>query len=474
MTILPLHPRENATPEALVGFLSECQRVAQARGLPQLVSISLEVEALDPLAVLESIFEASERHFYVERPSERFALAGAECAAVFTASGADRFSACRDFVARTLENTLAVGDVQAPFGGPHFFHAFSFASEVEAGEPFEAASVFVPRWQVGMQDGRTVAVANVTVSADTAVQAIAQRVWRARSKFESFDYAAPEFAPETASEPVSVEEVGSPGGFVANVARAVAGIRAGEFQKIVLARAQDLRGRAPFHPLRVLNGLRQRFPDCYAFSVANGRGQSLIGASPERLVKVTDGQLFTEALAGSSRRGISASEDAALGGALLRSSKDLAEHAYVVSAIERRLAPLGIRVESTKRPALRRLANVQHLHTPIRAALPEGVRLLDVLERLHPTPAVGGSPREQAVPRIRELEAFPRGLYAGAIGWVDARQQGEFFVGLRSALIDGERARLYAGAGIVERSEAHTELQETELKFQALMQALVS
>jgi menaquinone-specific isochorismate synthase len=133
-----------------------------------------------------------------------------------------------------------------------------------------------------------------------------------------------------------------------------------------------------------------------------------------------------------------------------------------------------LQLEFVEKPALLRLANVQHLHTPVRAALPAGVRLLDVLARLHPTPAVGGSPRERAVAHIRELEGFPRGLYAGALGWVDARGDGEFFVGLRSALIDGARARLYAGAGIVAGSSPEKEFTETELKFRAMQEALLS
>jgi menaquinone-specific isochorismate synthase len=211
-----------------------------------------------------------------------------------------------------------------------------------------------------------------------------------------------------------------------------------------------------------LNGLRQRFADCYAFSVANGRGQSFIGASPERLLRVNDGQLLTEALAGSIRRGATASEDAALGTALLRSEKDRREHEFVLQSITRRLEPLGIALEFSPTPALRRLANVQHLHTAVRAHLPGRTRLLEALARLHPTPAVGGKPRAAAVPRIRELESFPRGLYAGALGWIDARGNGEFFVGLRSALIDGANG-----------SWPEKEFTETELKFRAMQDALL-
>lgn len=473
MTVLPLDPRTNASAEALRGFLEQCQAVAAAKCHPQLVSISLEVAALDPLAVLESIFEPGERHFYVERPAEGLAIAGAEAVLVFTASGQDRFEACQRFVDETLSHTIAVGDVAAPFGGPHFFHGFAFFDQVEENEPFDAASVFVPRWQVGSRDGRTVAVANLVLDHVTPLDPLVQRVWRARQKFEAFDYSAPDFPTDRTGLPVTVVEVGVPGSYERAVAQAVSRISRGEFQKIVLARAKDLSRPLRFHPLEVLNGLRERFRDCYAFSVANGRGQSLIGASPERLIQVEKGILLTEALAGSARRGASASEDAAIAAALLRSEKDLAEHDYVVKAISRRLAPMGVQLELSARPGLKRLANVQHLHTPIRAQLPPGVRLLDALGRLHPTPAVGGSPREAAVPCIRKLESFPRGLYAGALGWIDSRGEGEFFVALRSALIDGSNARLYAGAGIVAGSQPEKELAETELKFRALMDALV-
>jgi menaquinone-specific isochorismate synthase len=472
MTILPLDPAANATPAALRDFLLQCREAAARAGRPQLVSISLEVEALDPLAVLESIFEAQERHFYVERPAEGLAVAGAEAVLAFTASGPDRFAACQRFIDETLENTLAVGDLSAPFAGPHFFAAFTFADATEAGEPFEAATIFVPRWQVARRDGRTVAVANLVVDAAAPIEALAEKVWRARSKFGAFDYAAPEFPGRSAAAGAEVAGVGGDGSYTQAVTRALAGISSGDFEKIVLARAKDLTAAEALNPLRALNGLRQRFGDCYAFSVANGRGQSFIGASPERLLRVGEGRLLTEALAGSAARGASASEDAALAAALRRDDKELREHQLVLGFIAKALTSLGLEPEFPSRPDLRRFANVQHLHTPVRAALPAQVRLLDVLARLHPTPAVGGSPRDQAMARIRGLEAFPRGLYAGALGWIDAAGSGEFFVGLRSALIDGPRARLYAGAGIVAGSSPEKELAETEMKFRAMEEAL--
>ena len=411
MTILPIDPVANASPEALNGFLSECRDAAAQAGRPILVSITIEVGDLDPLAILESIFEPDERHFYAERPSEGWAIAGAESVLGFSTSGPGRFAACQRFIDEALGSAIAVGDQDIPFGGPHFFAAFSFLDAVGPGEPFEAACVFVPRWQVARRDGRTAAVANLLVEGDSQTDSLAAKVWRAHSKFRSFDFPSPELPDGRTGVASSVDEVGGRRSYESAVSRAVGRISRGEFEKIVLARAKDVRAADPLHPLRMLNGLRQRFPDCNSFSVANGRGQSFIGASPELLLRVEGSTAFTEALAGSAGRGSTASEDAALGKRLLHSEKDLREQRIVLDSILRGLAPLDLDLKYSARPLLRRLSNVQHLHTPIEAKLPRGVRLLDMLGRLHPTPAVGGNPRELAVPAIAELEAFPRGLY---------------------------------------------------------------
>jgi menaquinone-specific isochorismate synthase len=473
MTILPIDPVAQRNPAALRGFLAQCQAAAVRRGHPQLASISLEVDALDPLAVLESIFEPGERHFYVERPAERKAIAGAEAVLAFSAHGPDRFARCQDFVAETLEHTLAVGDLAGPFSGPHFFAAFAFADETQPGEAFPAASIFVPRWQVARDGDRTVAVANLRIDAASSVDALTEKVWRAHGKFAAFDYEAPRFGPRP-TPAVTVAEVGPADGYRRAVARALALIESQAFTKIVLARAKDLTASEPFHPLRILNGLRQRFADCYAFSLANGRGQSFIGASPERLLQIEGGRLQTGALAGSTGRGGSASEDGAIAAALLRGEKEAREHRVVLDFIVERLAALGLQPEYSARPEVRRYANVQHLHTAVKAAVPAGLRVLDVAARLQPTPAVGGAPAAAAVPQIRPLEGFPRGLYAGALGWLDSRGGGELFVGIRAGLIDGVRARLYAGNGIVRGSSPEGEWAETELKFRAMQEALLS
>jgi menaquinone-specific isochorismate synthase len=473
MTILPLNPTENMSPESLRAFLQQCADLAVQAGRPQLVSISLAVDHLDPLAVLESIFEPSELHFYAERPAQGFAVAGAEAVIEFTAAGPDRFVAARDRIAQILTDTIAVGPLDEPFAGPYFFFANSFGHEAPTDAAFPALRFFVPRWQVARMGDSTVAVANLLIPPGAPVDLIAAKVWKAHEKFRAFDYRSAR-RKDRPSAPKEATEIGGDGVYQRAVADALAEIDRGDYRKVVLARARKLTTPEEFHPLGVLNHLRQHYPACYAFSIANGRGQSFIGASPERLVRVAAGRMHTEALAGSAPRGESASEDAAFAQALLHSEKDLREHRLVLESIARRVADLGLKLEHASQPRVLGLANVQHLHLPISANLPAGVHLLDLIARLHPTPAVGGTPREPAVAAIARLESFSRGLYAGPQGWVDHRGGGEFFVGIRSALVDGRTATVYAGAGIVAGSSPEKEFAETELKFKALVGALTN
>ena len=469
MKILPVNPTENVTPESLAAFLAQCARIAAEAHKPQLVSISVPVADLDPLAVLESIFEPDELHFYTERPTQGYAVAGAEAVMEFTAAGTDRFLAARDRIAEILAETIAVGPLEMPFAGPHFFFATAFDPNPAEGAPFPSLRLFVPRWQVARMGDHTVAVANLVITPDAPVALIAAKVWKAHIKFHAFDYAR---ARQNSRPPAPRQTEDISGDYRASVAQALREIERGDYRKIVLSRAKRLTTTEQFHPLGVLNHLRQHFPGCYSFSIANGRGQSFIGASPERLVRVAGGRMHTEALAGSAARGESASEDAALSRALLQSEKDLREHRLVVDSILRRIADLGLTVEHAAQPRVLGLANVQHLYLPLSASLPAGVHILDLVARLHPTPAVGGTPREPALSAIKRLESLDRGLYAGPQGWVDHRGGGEFFVGIRSALIDGNSATVHAGAGIVAGSDAEKELAETELKLKALTGAL--
>jgi isochorismate synthase len=251
----------------------------------------------------------------------------------------------------------------------------------------------------------------------------------------------------------------------------LAAIEAGEAEKVVLARTLRAVARRPFDVNRVLVALARRYPHCTVFAHAIGRS-CFVGATPERLLRLTDGAVQVDCLAGSVRRGANADEAALLAEQLLADAKERHEHAVVVRAIVEALRPLSEDVTAPQSPAVISTADVQHLHTPVAAVAHAGASIFDFVRALHPTPATGGYPREAALQRIAAIERFDRGWYAGPIGWLDAAGNGEVAVALRSALVEGETATLYAGAGIVAGSDPGREFDETGLKMKAMLWAL--
>lgn len=249
------------------------------------------------------------------------------------------------------------------------------------------------------------------------------------------------------------------------------GIRTGDLgaRKVVLARAEEVKVRVSVET--ALRRLAGEYPGCVIFAFAVGDA-CFMGATPERLVAVHDATATTMALAGSFPRGASPDEDARLAERLRHDPKERLEHALVVDSLREDLAPLCLRVVTEAEPRIHALANVQHLVTPIRAQLRRGSGVLDLVNRLHPTPAVGGYPRERALEVIREREDLDRGWYAAPLGWADAHGDGEFVVGLRSALVRGGTATLFAGCGIVGASDPDTEFAELGWKLRPMRTAL--
>jgi salicylate biosynthesis isochorismate synthase len=264
---------------------------------------------------------------------------------------------------------------------------------------------------------------------------------------------------------IGSEELGE-AAFTRWVEAILAGIRRGEFEKVVAARSVSFELSPAPDPVRVLARLREQAPECTRFAIRRGAA-TFLGATPERLASLRAGVVETEALAGSIRAG-----DPARRAELLDSSKEREEHELVAGELVRRLEALATEIRRPDQPGVRSLRHVLHLWTPIRAVLREPLHVLDLVERLHPTPAVGGVPTAGALSFIAEHEPGERGWYAGPIGWCDARGEGEFSVALRSGLLEGSRANLYAGAGIVRASNAHSEWLETRLKLMALTSAL--
>ena len=264
----------------------------------------------------------------------------------------------------------------------------------------------------------------------------------------------------------------SPEIYAGAVEEAARRIRAGELRKVVLARTIEVSGDREFDPRRLAHRLRAVDPQAFSFIAPTDDGM-LVGASPELLVSRHGSEVRSVPLAGSAPRSGDPAIDREHGDALAASAKDREEHAAVVDAIEEVLAPLCVTFERDAEPALHATPNVWHLATRFRGRLREPApSAMDLALALHPTPAVGGSPRGAALSLMHQLESFDRGSYAGPVGWVDAAGNGEWAIALRCALLRGDRATLYAGAGIVGASDPTSELDETERKFRAFLDAL--
>jgi menaquinone-specific isochorismate synthase len=257
---------------------------------------------------------------------------------------------------------------------------------------------------------------------------------------------------------------------MAAVEQAVAAIKDGRVDKVVLAREVFVDADVPFDRVAVLGRLRDTNP--LAFVYADG---PFVGASPELLVRRTGGLVESHPMAGTVRQG--APDDDRRVAALATSDKDLGEHRLTVDAVRDALAPVTDRLDVPDRPSVVRLPTVAHLATAVSGQLRRPhASVLALLQLLHPTPAVGGVPRPEALVLQAELEGFDRGRYAGPVGWVDAAGDGEFAVALRGADLsglDGRRARLVAGNGIVEGSQPEDELAETRAKLEPMLRALV-
>ncbi|MGC9222238.1 MAG: isochorismate synthase, partial [Solirubrobacteraceae bacterium] len=229
----------------------------------------------------------------------------------------------------------------------------------------------------------------------------------------------------------------------------------------------------PHDPAAVYCALRDGFPSCFVYAVGRG-GASFVGATPELLVRKEGMRATTVALAGSIRRGSDPAVDDQLSETLLHSSKNRHENLVVAERIARQLEPFAVWVTVAQAPAVIRVANIQHLATPIRAQLREPFSVLRLAGALHPTPAVGGEPLDACVELIPALEGIDRGWYAGTFGWIDTGGDGEMCVTLRCALLRGDVAHCYAGCGIVADSDPSAELEETETKLQALLPILTA
>jgi len=460
---------------------------------PQLISRSVRLDGERPSfrAVLEGF--DSPRTVW-DAPGEATVIAGG-AAATLTAEGPDRF----DHIQEAAESLFASGDVHAGteaacprlFGGCTF-HADQpsrtdrAAVDTDGGDPdidgeaaepadpwaeFPDARFVFPRVQVTITDRGPWLTVNA-VGPEASVAAVEARIETERERLGSL----PAAAPGTPQPGIADRRrTTTPEAWRAGVTAATDRIAAGDLRKVVLAQALEADLAADLAVGDILSRLGDKYPSCTRFLVEpeGPDPPAFFGATPERLVSLRGRTVETDALAGTTGRGETPAEDEWLAEELLSDAKNVHEHELVAETIREQLAPFAASVSTGDRQ-IKRLATVQHIHTPITAELAADTHVLSLVEALHPTPAVGGLPPDRALETIRETEPFDRGWYAAPIGWIDAAGNGTFAVGLRSAVATRRLATLFAGVGIVGDSDPDAEWDEVELKFRPILDELES
>ena len=429
----------------------------------RIASVTVEVDpAMDMAATVFAARRPDDRWFCFEQPDrDGYSVCGLGDAAVVEASGPDRFAEVAE-ACRALARGARFDRGELSGSGPVFTGGFAFSSaggHSPEWASFAPAQMVLPEISFARGGGRATLTINAVGDPRPALNRLAE-IRPASMPLIDPDPAVP---PRVASE-------APPEHFEEAVRRAVERIGAGEFEKIVLARIVRVHAGRPHDDAALFGALREVFPSCYTFCVGTPEG-AFVGASPELLVRRDGARAQTVALAGTTRRSADPAVDDHLGEQLLTSAKNRAEQAIVARRIERALDPVSVWVTVADRPVLVKVHNVQHLGTPIRAQLAEPLPVLELAARLHPTPAVGAEPAE-AARLIPALEGIDRGWYAGAVGWTDLEEDGEFCVAIRCALLRDEVAHLFAGNGIVADSDPAEELAETEAKLQALLPLL--
>ncbi len=410
--------------------------------------LETQINPVDPLLWLAS--QNCDAHTYWRGRDGDFEMAGVGAASV-----------CNQI---SEINTNCNDDLRY-FGGLRFDTQRPPEEQDAIWKPFAASRFVLPRFELIAEPDRHTLVCNLLVEELTAE-------CLGHINHELSELSAEH--PWDESAPLSqVSRVDNPDqqGWASSIANALQSIKAGRLEKIVLARRSDVESSHNINPWQLLAKLRETTEACTLFGIQPEPGAVFVGATPERLYARHGDQIKSEAIAGTRPRGTDSKEDERLADELTASIKDNVEHQYVVKSIAGHLEALSQSVTVAERPHILKLARVQHLKTDISARLNDHVSDADLVNTLHPTPAVGGVPDDLAREEIAWLEPFDRGWYAGPVGWVGSGRS-EFAVAIRSALVADNRLMLFGGAGIVNGSTAEYEWQEIEYKTSLFVSTL--
>jgi menaquinone-specific isochorismate synthase len=436
-----------------------------------LVSQTMQVSSINPL----DLFAYAEKKYAGERSfwsgaKDDMTLVGIGTAHRIETNKNNRFPKTEAEWNTLLQDSVVDVESAVPGTGPVLLGGFSFdplKTKSTLWEPFSNASLVLPKFLLTVMQGESWLTTNAVISEDDDSYETARELEQERDGLVTNWRSA-----EDASQPLTytLTEV-APGKWKNAVAKTAAEIRAELIDKVVLSRELRVYSKKVFSPSVVLKRLYSQQPDSFIFAVERDES-CFLGASPERLVKREGAELFSTCVAGSIARGKTPAEDTRLGEALMKDKKNLYEHKVVVNMIRNAMDDVCGHVDVPEQPQLYKVRDIQHLYTPVVGRACENTSLLSMVGALHPTPALGGFPKEQAMKKIRDLEGYDRGWYSAPVGWIDYKGDGEFAVAIRSGLLHEKGASLFAGSGIVGDSDPDCEYNETQMKFQPMLSAM--
>jgi menaquinone-specific isochorismate synthase len=414
-----------------------------------------------------------QERYYWENQNDHIAFAGAGTAVELTAWGTDRYQKISAQIKDLFAEASILGS-DNPLTAPRLFGGFSFRDDFTPDNTwsiYSPAYFVLPHYQLVSIHGEMWLTINTQIPLDEDPVDLVDDLKLALEKKISQLKAGEWNVINLRQSPLASVNYPMTYDMWDNmITTATQRIRDGELNKVVLSRVAELQFDGRVNILPILRHLADHYAQCYRFLFEPRPHYAFYGASPELLAGVQGQRIETMGLAGSIGRGDSAESDAALSHELLHSKKDRHEHQIVVDKIRDRLAPLTTSLNIPEMGLLK-LSNIQHIYTPISGVLEQENGVLAVVEQLHPTPALGGDPRDTAMVMISELEPIPRGWYGAPVGWVDSNLDGQFSVAIRSAVAQESRVWVYSGAGIVGDSVPQKEWDETALKFRPMLNA---
>ncbi|MGB7339260.1 MAG: isochorismate synthase [Phototrophicaceae bacterium] len=417
-------------------------------------------------------FANGQERFYWNNPRDHVAFAGSGVALDIMGYGADRFETIRHHALELFADAKVLNEQEA-LAAPRLFGGFSFRDDFipdDAWSDFPPAHFVLPHYQLVDVNGETWLSINAHIPYGEPAMGLLDDLKEALvAKIAQLQAFTPKKRDD--NEQIGLDYPMPFATWKAHITDATQRMKAGEFKKVVLSRVAEIRYKHPIDTNSALDYLNETYPDTYRFLFEPRPHSAFYGATPELLASVHGKQFSTMALAGSIQRGATPEEDAAYGQELLHSPKDSYEHQVVIEGIQAQLSDLASEI-ITGETGIMTLSNIQHIHTPISATLKRDDGIIPLVEALHPTPALGGEPRDIAMQAIGAYEPVPRGWYAAPVGWIDRHLDGEFGVAIRSAVAQDKRVWLYAGAGIVTDSDPQKEWDEINLKFRPMLRAL--